>query len=86
MNHRGRYGCKIAGISREICYVRFARTAVVASSTDSHLETVKGDRLVFDFDDEGRLVGFELIGNKPCQDKFPERRGTPTAKKEHRDG
>lgn len=72
LRHRGRYGCKIAGVSREICYVRFARTAVVTHSIDSKMKTARGDSMIFDIDAEGRVVGIELLGNKECQTRIAE--------------
>lgn len=67
MKHRGKHGCKIIGVPRDACYVRFGmRTAVVASS-DMYMRTARGEDVVLDFDVDGNLLGIELIGGKPCQ-------------------
>lgn len=71
MSHRGRYGCKIAGIGRDVCYIRFARTAVVVKSQLQLLKTVRDESIILDLDANGRLIGIELGGNKPCSKENP---------------
>ena len=71
MIHRGRYGCKIVGVGRDVCYIRFARTAVVVLSQPQRVKTTRGEELVFDYDADGHVIGIELLGGKPCQEATP---------------
>lgn len=74
MRHKGRDGCKVVGVSRDACYVRFGmRTAVVVESRDDgRYRTARGEDIIFDFDADGHVVGLELVGpGKACQEVKP---------------
>lgn len=61
--------CLKVGVPAEACHVRFGqRTAVVHHSSLLEWRTVRGDQMILDFDANGRVLGIELIGNKPCQE------------------
>lgn len=60
--------CLKVGVSKDACYVRFGiRTAVVAYSEPLAYRTIRGDLMILDFDAEDRVIGIELLGDKPCQ-------------------
>jgi hypothetical protein len=49
------------------CFVRFAAGRVARTRYDGDT-TARGDRVIFDLDADGRIVGIELVGDgKPCQ-------------------
>lgn len=69
--HRGRDGCKVTGVSRDVCYLRFGlRTAVVLDHSASEYITARGERLILDLDADSKVVGIELVADwKPCHRK-----------------
>jgi uncharacterized protein YuzE len=59
--------CNRISVQREVCYVGF-------TSAQPHLSseieaTARGELMIADFDDKGRIMGIELVGpHKPCQE------------------
>ena len=51
------------------CYVIFGdeKDRAEGGSDYTKFKTVLGDAIILDFDAEGRVVGIELVGDKPCQ-------------------
>lgn len=59
--------CLKIDVPERACYLRFSQ-ATVACSEASYI-TIRGEAVVADFDEHGRLVGLELLGpGKPCRD------------------
>ncbi len=71
--HRGNmetteHDCKGLPVAEEICYVRFAGPDAVAHHSEQLSNTVRGEMVIADYDDRGRIIGLELLGGgKPCQ-------------------
>lgn len=60
--------CQQIAVPATACYVRFADTASVGSAMLEY-QSARGERLIADFDAEGRIIGIELLGaGKPCQE------------------
>jgi uncharacterized protein YuzE len=58
--------CRNLRVPADVCYIRFTDERVV----NSHLlemTTGRNEMVVLDFDESGRIVGIELVGEKPCQ-------------------
>jgi uncharacterized protein DUF2283 len=63
------------------CHVVFAKGQVARSQNLGM--TAGGDLLVLDFDADGLILGIEILGKKPCQQRMvemPPHRDDPTKK------
>lgn len=51
------------------CYVRFGPQVLHAKRSTRDLGTTcRGEQMIADLDDMGRICGIELVGGKPCQE------------------
>ena len=64
-----RSDCIETPIPENSCYVRFGPAPARGMTSGQIGTTVRGERVIADFDAEGRIIGLELIGGpaKPCQ-------------------
>ena len=65
--------CRHLLVPRDVCYVRFTREKL-SSHYDSSEDvgyTRRGEMVIVDYDEDGAILGIELIGSpkarKPCQ-------------------
>ena len=60
--------CVHVEVPEVACYIRFGAQMLIAKRATRDLgQTCRGETLVADLDDDGRICGIELIGGKPCQ-------------------
>lgn len=68
--------CKELLVKKDCCYIRFGKGEYDHSIDGDGIRldfvTVKGDSIVIDFDKKNRIIGIELLGNKPCQKSYPK--------------
>lgn len=61
--------CLKVEIGRDACYLQLVRTIHhpqrITTGPIGH--TSDGDWVLIDYDENGKIVGLELIGDKPCQ-------------------
>lgn len=60
-------GCLEIEVDRDVCYVRFGHLKEPSRRTRDLGLTVRGETIIADIDADGRIVGLELVGGKPCQ-------------------
>jgi uncharacterized protein YuzE len=58
--------CVHVDVPPPTCYLRF--TAGAPANSDHVGTSARGEMVIFDYDDDGRILGIELVGDdKPCQ-------------------
>jgi hypothetical protein len=68
--------CHETFVPEHSCYVRFGTQKSVCGATTKYevpkewFITSRDEQMIFDFDRKGRVIGIELLGNKPCQKKM----------------
>lgn len=60
-------GCVRVTVHRDCCYVAFGQRTAVVVGSEKVGTSCRGETMVADFDADGRILGIELIGAKPCQ-------------------
>jgi len=62
--------CKKLFVPKDVCYVDFRHRKVKGQIKSSKPmgKTIRDETVIIDYDDKGKMVGIELLGNgKPCQ-------------------
>ena len=62
--------CNKLYVSKDVCYIDFRKKLVRGQIKTAKPmgKTIRDETVIIDYDDKGRLVGIELLGNgKPCQ-------------------
>ena len=61
--------CQAITVAEQVCYLKFVE-GKPDHSNELPYTTARGEMLIADFDADGKIIGFELVGppgQKPCQ-------------------
>lgn len=63
-----KHTCNGIEIGEDVCYIKFGEKTKKYVHSEDDFETVRGETMIIDFDEDGRVMGIELLGDKkPCQ-------------------
>lgn len=69
--------CKVTIVPGDSCYISFTDGTLPKERRSNHTQqlndTVRGETVIADLDEHGRIIGIELVGHtketaKPCQE------------------